>query len=263
MAEHTYLLLTDKGYEDPAKFRKSLANALGEALFSPTLVPQIIKPIVETSINYDFFQGRPILGQYEKQKEWSRQFNETTSEFSKLMGKTGLVSPIMADHLIRGFTGTTGGLFLWFTNTAINKSGLTGVEAPEKTWREAIEAIPGTSGFLKRTNESALRNDFYELRDKVSEAAATFNDIKKNNPQGIKEYIEDEKRMARLIVSKQVENVNQKLAQLRARIRQIDETPATMMSGAEKAEAVKQLRAIEQQIYEAINIKGMREKAKL
>jgi hypothetical protein len=263
VAEHTYLLMTDKGYEDGAKFRKSMINALGEALFSPTLVPQLAKPAVEALINYDFYQARPILGQYEKQKEWSRQFNESTSEVSKLLGKTGAVSPIMADHLFRGFFGTTGGLFLWFTNTAINKSGLTGVAAPEKTWREAIEAFPGTSGFLSRTNESALRTDFYELRDKVNTAAATFNDIKKNNPQGIKDYLEDEKRMARLVVNKQVENVNQKLAELRARIRQITEAPTTMMTGAEKADAIRQLRQIEDQIYKSINVKGLREKAQM
>jgi hypothetical protein len=263
VAEHTYLLMTDKGYEDGAKFRKSMINALGEALFSPTLVPQLAKPAVEALINYDFYQARPILGQYEKQKEWSRQFNESTSEVSKLLGKTGAVSPIMADHLFRGFFGTTGGLFLWFTNTAINKSGLTGVAAPEKTWREAVEAFPGTSGFLSRTNESALRTDFYELRDKVNTAAATFNDIKKNNPQGIKDYLEDEKRMARLVVNKQVENVNQKLAELRARIRQINEAPTTMMTGAEKADAIRQLRQIEDQIYKSINVKGLREKAQM
>jgi hypothetical protein len=169
----------------------------------------------------------------------------------------------MADHLFRGFFGTTGGLFLWFTNTAINKSGLTGVAAPEKTWREAVEAFPGTSGFLSRTNESALRTDFYELRDKVNTAAATFNDIKKNNPQGIKDYLEDEKRMARLVVNKQVENVNQKLAELRARIRQITEAPTTMMTGAEKADAIRQLRQIEDQIYKSINVKGLREKAQM
>jgi hypothetical protein len=60
-----------------------------------------------------------------------------------------------------------------------------------------------------------------------------------------------------------VENVNQKLAELRARIRQITEAPTTMMTGAEKADAIRQLRQIEQQIYESINVKGLREKAQL
>ena len=69
--------------------------------------------------------------------------------------------------------------------------------------------------------------------------------------------------MARLVVSKQVENVNQKLSELRSRIRQITEAPTTMMTAAEKGEAIRELRKIEQQIYEAINVKGMREKAKL
>jgi hypothetical protein len=69
--------------------------------------------------------------------------------------------------------------------------------------------------------------------------------------------------MARLVVNKQVENVNQKLAELRARIRQITEAPTTMMTGAEKADAIRQLRQIEDQIYKAINVKGLREKAQM
>ena len=263
IAEHTYLLLTQKGYEDPAKFRKSLASALGDALLSPTLVPQAIKPAVEMAFNYDFFQQRPILGQFEKQKEWSRQFNENTSELSKLFGKTGYVSPIMMDHFVRGFFGTTGGLALWFTNEAINKSNLLGVQPPEKTWREAVEAFPGTGSFLVKSNASALRTDFYDLRDRVNEAAATFADIKQRNPDAIKEFVEDEKRMAKLVVSKQVENVNKRLAQLRTQMDRIREIPSNRMSAAEKAEAIRNLKEVEETILKAINVPGMRERAKI
>jgi hypothetical protein len=53
------------------------------------------------------------------------------------------------------------------------------------------------------------------------------------------------------------------LAELRARIRQITEAPTTMMTGAEKADAIRQLRQIEDQIYKSINVKGLREKAQL
>jgi hypothetical protein len=36
-----------------------------------------------------------------------------------------------------------------------------------------------------------------------------------------------------------------------------------MMTGAEKADAIRQLRQIEDQIYKSINVKGLREKAQM
>ena len=42
-----------------------------------------------------------LVGVFQQQKELGRQFEDSTSELSKLMGKTGYVSPIMADHFIR------------------------------------------------------------------------------------------------------------------------------------------------------------------
>lgn len=262
IAEHSYLLMTNKGYEDSAKFRKSVSDAIADAVLSPTVVPQAVKPLVEVGINYDFFQKRPVVGTFEQQKELSRQFNEYTSEFSKLVGQTNLVSPIALDHLIRGMGGSVGGLFLWFTNQAVALSNPT-IQRPATSTRELIEALPGTSGFLSRTNESALKNDFYQLRDEVIKAVNTFNDIKKNSPEGIDDFLKDEKRMAQLIVGKQVGNINQHLAKLRAQIKMITQMPANQISADQKAEAIKELRKIEEQILESVNVKGMREQARI
>lgn len=262
VAEHTYLLMTDQGYQDSAKFRKSVRDALVDSVLSPTAVPQAIKPLLEVGINYDFFTKRPVIGTFEKQKELGRQFNESTSEFSKILGQTNLVSPIAADHLIRGMLGSVGGLFLWFTNQAVALSNPT-VPRPASSMRELVEALPGTSGFISRTNESALKNDFYQLRDEVIKAVNTFNDIKKNSPEGIDDFIKNEKKMAQLIVGKQVQNINQQLARLRAQIRMISQMPATEMTAQQKQEAIKELRKVEEQILEAANVKEMRIRAQI
>ena len=110
IAEHTYLLMTNSGVEDPAKFRRSVVDNLWNAVLSPTLVPQIVKPVIEVSMNYDFFQQRPLIGTFEKNKDTARQFRESTSELSKLLGHVPLyydsksnkmegISPIAWDHL--------------------------------------------------------------------------------------------------------------------------------------------------------------------
>jgi len=68
VTEHMYLMMTDKGYEDGRKFRDSMSAVLKSSIFSPTVVPQAFKPLVEIGINYDFYSGRPLIGRSEERR---------------------------------------------------------------------------------------------------------------------------------------------------------------------------------------------------
>jgi len=261
VAEHTYLMLTNQGYEDGAKFRKSMFDGLVNAIASPTPMPQIVKPALEVAINYDFFQGKPILGQFEKNKDLGRQFNDSTSELSKLFGQTGFVSPIAADHLIRGMLGSVGGLTLFATNQFLHSDP--DVPRPELSVNEMLAALPGTSGFLKRPQESALKNDFYTLRDEVEKAVNTFNDIKTRSPQGLQDFVADEKQMARYVLGKPVDKINRELAKIRKVVTQVTNMPEDQMSAEKKAEFVRQMREVEREILKSVNVKQLREMAKI
>lgn len=261
VAEHTYLMLTDQGYEDGAKFRRSMRDGLVNAIASPTPLPQIAKPALEVLINYSFFDGKPVIGTFEKQKDMERQFNDSTSEFSKLLGQTGLVSPIAADHLIRGMLGSAGGLALYGTNMFLHSDP--DVPRPEMSAKEMLAALPGTSGFLKRPQESALKNDFFVLRDEVEKAVNTFNDIKTRSPQGIEDFLADEKQMARLMLGKPVDKINRELSKIRKVITQMTNMPESQMSAEEKSENIRQLREVEREILKSVNVKALREMAKI
>ena len=261
IAEHTYLMLTDQGYEDGAKFRRSMRDGLVNAIASPTPLPQIAKPSLEVAINYSFFDGKPVVGTFEKQKDLERQFNDSTSEFSKLLGKTGFVSPIAADHLIRGMLGSAGGLALYGTNFVLHSDP--DVPRPELSWKEAAAALPGTSGFLKRPQESALKNDFYTLRDEVEKAVNTFNDIKTRSPQGMEDFLEDEKKMARYMLGKPVDQINQRLSKIRRQITIITNMPESQMSAEDKSDNIRQLREVEREILKSVDVKALREMAKI
>jgi Mor family transcriptional regulator len=261
IAEHTYLLMADKGYEDPAKFKKSMKDALVNAIASPTPFPTAIKPAIEVAINYDFFQGKPLIGNFEKQKDLERQFRDSTSEFAKILGSTGMISPIAADHIIRGMLGSFGGLFLFGTNQFLHSDPE--VPRPELSVKEMIAAMPGTSSLLKRPQESALKNDFYELRDEVEKAVNTFNDIKNRSPEGIEEFLENEKKMARYMLGKPVDQINRELSKIRRVMTQITNMPEDQMSAAEKAENLRELRETEREILRSVNVKELRKEAKL
>jgi len=259
ITEHMYMINTNQGSADGRKFRDSMKAALGNALFSPTVVPQAVKPIVEVGINYNFFQGRPLVGTYQKGLETERQFNDSTSEFAKALGNTGLISPIDADHLIRGMLGSVGGLSLLLTNGILHSDP--SVPRPEMTMREAFAAIPGTSGFVRREYETGLKNDFYVLRDAVSEAVNTMNDIKARSPHEIEEFLADEKNINRIGLQKATNKITQNLSKIRREISRI--TLAADMTAREKQEAIKELKDIEQEMLSGIDIKELRSMAQL
>jgi hypothetical protein len=260
IGEHTYHLLTDNGFSDPKKIRKAVADGLVNAMASPMPVPQAIKPALEVAVNYDFFQGKPVVGFFEKQKEAERQFNDSTSEFSKILGKAG-VSPIVADHLIRGMFGSVGGLFLYTTNFMLHSD--LEVDRPAVSMKDMLAGVPGTGGFVAKSTENALKNDFYELRDEVAKTKATFNDIKVRSPQGLKDFIEDEKNITRLGLAKATEKVSDELSKIRRVISQITNAPSDVISADDKQERIKELRAIEKNLLKNINLKELRSTAKL
>jgi hypothetical protein len=272
VAEHTYLMLSDKGFEDDAKFRKSMADALLSAVASPTPFPTAIKPAIEVAINYDFFQGKPLIGNFEKQKDIERQFRDSTSELAKILsnvplsyslekGKFEGLSPIAIDHMIRGMLGSFGGLVLFGTNQFLHSDP--DVPRPELSAKEMLSALPGTSGLLKRPQESALKNDFFQLRDAVEKAANTFNDIKTRSPEGIQAFLEDEKNAIRLGMAKGVDKINRHLSDIRRRMTIITNMPESQMSADEKAENIRELRELEREILRSVNVKELREMAKI
>jgi hypothetical protein len=261
ITEHMYLLITDKGYEDGRKFRDSIKNVLGSALLSPTPVPQAIKPLVEVGINYSFFTGRPLIGEFEKRKETARQFTDSTSELAKWFGSSGLVSPIAADHLIRGMFGSAGGLVIYMTNPLLHSDP--NIDRPSMSWREAAATLPGTSGFISREYESGLKNDFYVLRDEVSKVANTMADLKVRSPEKIEEYLSKEEILMRYGMSKGIAKMTDQLGDIRKAISQITNLPNSEMSADEKMEAIKELRTIERDMLKGINIKELRAMAKI
>jgi hypothetical protein len=261
LTEHMYMLMTDQGMADGRKFRDSMKAALGNILLGPTPVPQAIKPAVEVAVNYNFFQGRPLIGTFQKGLELERQFNDSTSELAKLFGQTGLISPIAADHLFRGMLGSLGGLIVYATNPILHNA--VGVPRPELSFTEAMAALPGTSGFISRPFETGLKNDFYVLRDEVAKAANTFNDIKRRSPADIEEFLANEDKATRVGMQKAVNNITEALSNIRRRISVITNLPASEMSASEKRTEINQLREMERDMLRNIDIKELRRMANL
>ena len=261
IAEHTYMMITDKGFSDAAKFRESIKSILANGLFSPTPVPQAIKPLSELILNYDFFQQKPLVGVFQQQKELGRQFEDSTSELSKLMGKTGYVSPIMADHFIRGMFGSVGGLALYMTNPIL--AAMAGTTRPEVTMRDALATVPNASAFVTKEYDVGLRKDFYALKEVTDRVASTVADMKNRSPQEIREYLEDPKVKQRLAMAPGINQIATRLTEIRKQVNLITNLEDPRYTSADKEQAIKQLREKEYQLLKNIDLKKLREMAQM
>lgn len=256
IAEYTYLGMTDNAFTDGKKVRRAMSDALANAVLSPTAVPQAVKPILEVATNHSFFTGRSIIGQHLAGLETEKQYTASTSEFAKFIGSSGLIAPVNVDHLIKGYTGTTGGLALQLTNGIVN--GTSEQPRPEKSWQDAIASTPGLSAFVAKEYGNADKNDYYELRDEVSKAVNTLRDIEKHGT--VEEYRAFAAERADLLkVKDQVNNINRQLTELRAYEREVIEAPESRMSAEKKGQEIERIRQMEKRMLG--NVHKLREMA--
>jgi len=261
IAEHTYLLLTKKGFEDPKKFRDSMKTWLISSVSSPNLVGQYIKPIVEVALNKDFFMDRDLVPYYQEKMETSRKFNDATSELGKLVGKTGAVSPIGFDHLIKGYFGSVGGIFLNVTSRVLHSDPE--VSRPEMSFRELLNTVPSTSGFISKASENSLKTDFYELQAECNKAALTLKDIENRNPKDIQAALKDKGFVMRAGMAPEINKIGKELGEIRKYITYVNNAPDSQFSPEKKTSEVKRMRDLEWEVMKKLDVKRLRAMADL
>jgi hypothetical protein len=247
-AEYAYQGITDQGFTDGKKMRRGMFDAVTNAILSPTVVPQVAKPALEVMTNYNFFTGRPLVGMGLENKVTAEQFTNNTSELAKFLGKAGVISPVNIDHLVKGYLGTTGGLFLQATSSAVNMGN--NVPTPEKSLQDTLASTPGLSAFFVREHGAALKNDYYELRGEVDKAVATYNNlVKTGRVEEAKEFYTENKDL--FVVKQQVNTIERQLTKLRDRSKQI--FASTKMSSEEKGAELERIKQIEDRMLANIN----------
>jgi len=247
IAEYSYLNMTDNGFTDGKKVRRAMSEALANAILSPTVVPQFIKPAVEVGINHNFFTGRDLVGKGIAGLDKEAQYTASTSELGKFLGQLGILSPVQIDHLIKGYAGSVGGLMLLGTNAVMGDSG---VPKPEKSDRDVLRQIPGMGTFFASEYGNAMKNDFYELREEVARTVKTLNSYKKESPEKAREYMQEKLPLLRL--QGQVNNIGNQLTKLREYEKQIRSFPESRMNAERKTAELQRLKVAEDRMLQNV-----------
>ncbi len=154
-----------------AQFGKAVARAIGDT-FALNPIPQIAKPVVETTVNYDFFKGGPIDGPQDLNVQAEARYNEQTSLLMRELGELTGFSPKQLEHLVIGYTGTMGSYVMAAADGLI-RAARPGESA---SWRAdeipLVKAVYRGTGPAKSTQHM---EEFYRMLNEVNQLKRTID----------------------------------------------------------------------------------------
>ncbi|MGY4068867.1 LPD38 domain-containing protein [Aeromonas caviae] len=154
-----------------AQFGKAVARAIGDT-FALNPIPQIAKPMVEATVNYNFFQGGPIDGPQDLAVMAGARYNEQTSLLMRELGELTGFSPKQLEHLVIGYTGTMGSYVMAAADGLIRASR----PGESASWRAdeipLVKAVYRGTGPAKSTQHM---EEFYRMLNEVNQLKRTVD----------------------------------------------------------------------------------------
>ncbi len=251
--ELTYNAIVSQGTEnemDEKRVRRALKEAAVDLLLGPTPVPSAVKPVVEISLNYDFFTSRPVVPTGLKDLDAYQQYDMRTSEAAKtLSALTGgkenrLLNPVEADHLIRGIFGTAGGMVAWSSN-------LIG-EASEVRPEMGLKEMPITGAFLRPEVPRGREDLFYALKESTDRKFKTFNRLADRDIGEAEAYLNKHPNL--IAFYDYTSEMDTQLKELNAAIRFIAETTDKSYTPEIKRREIQELLNLKQDILEGVEM---------
>lgn len=152
----------------------SILNLIGNTFaFNP--IPQLARPVLEDLTNYDFFTGRPIINDQQKEQIAPLQSQPYTSPtLQSLAGAEpswmpdSLRSPLRLEHWIRGYTSAMGMLGLQVADR-LTRAGGVYPDAPSKPWYE--QYVPATPVTTSPPRNTKYVNQLYDMASQTDAAA--------------------------------------------------------------------------------------------
>jgi hypothetical protein len=214
---------------------RAATDALLDGLknYSTIPIPPVVKSAVENTTNYSFFTHRELVPKAMQERPSALQYTSNTSELGKAIGKAADVSPIKVDNWIRGTFGLMGASGLLMTDAMMNPA------RPDRS----LAQIPFMSIALVNPAGSRVKDEFYDFRQKITEAVAAKNMLQKENPVKYAEFMQ--KNYHLLAAAPYVNQKLKVLSELRATKEMFTHMPASAMTSAEKRKNIDEINKIE------------------
>jgi len=131
-------------------------------------LPQPIKPALEVVTNKNLYTGKDIVPSYMKGKPKEEQAYKFTSGSARALGKATNLSPFQAQHLVKGYLGSTGTDIMGQIDRTMADKGM--IPKEQAGGMDIVDAT--TARFTKAAGGKVLQ-DFKESTDKGWNAKLT------------------------------------------------------------------------------------------
>jgi viroplasmin and RNaseH domain-containing protein len=251
--ELVYNAIVSQGTEnamDEKRVRRAMKEAAVDLLLGPTPVPSAVKPVIEVSLDYNFFTSRPVVPAGLRDLDAYQQYDMRTSEAAKLLSSlTGgkenrVINPVEADHLIRGIFGTVGGMVAWSSN-------LIG-EASEVRPEMGLKEMPITGAFLRPEVPRGREDLFYDLKSSTDRKFRTFNRLADRDVNEAEAYLEKHPNL--IAFYDYTSEMDTQLKELNAAVRFIAETTDRSYTPEIKRKEIQELLNLKQEILEGVEM---------
>jgi predicted transcriptional regulator len=199
---------------------KDLGDSMKRALLSTFAfnpVPQAIAPLLEAQYNYSVFTQRPIVGEAMRNIAPEFQVGPSTTKIAEYLGKQTGMSPIMLDHVYKGYTGTMG-MYLADVMDAVFTAGSDNPKASQR-----FEQTPVLKRFLLDPDARGQVSAYYDLKNSVDQTVRTVNLLSKQGSPELEGYIE--KNISMYGMRSYISSVDKQMQKLSAQAAMIRSTP--------------------------------------
>jgi hypothetical protein len=213
-----YINSATKDDFDNKRLRTALKDAATDMLLGPPPIPSGVRPFVEIKLDHSFLTGKQLTPKNIKERDAFEQYTASTSEAGKFLSRltgteeTRLLSPIEADHLMRGLLGSIGVMTQW----ASNKIGEAYGVRPSPTEKET----PFLGTFQTPEVPRGREELFYDLKEEVMKKWNTLQALKKEDRDEEADKYSDKNEQL-LDLHKYVTKKSEQLQKVNAEIRSL------------------------------------------
>jgi hypothetical protein len=181
--------------------------------FNP--VPQAVAPLLEARDNYSVFTQRPIVGEAMRNIAPEFQVGPSTTKIAEFLGKQTGMSPIMIDHVYKGYTGTMG-MYLADVMDSVFTAGSDNPKASQR-----FEQTPVLKRFLLDPDAKGQVSAYYDLKHSVDQTVRTVNMLAKQGSPDLDKFVSENESMYGMknyisVVDKHMQKLNSEAAMIRS-----------------------------------------------
>lgn len=227
------------GRSDGSELVDAMKRAVLDTLsFNP--IPQVALPAVEAIANFDFYTQRPIENQYLASLLPEDRYTEYTTGVARLAGKAAAetplpVSPVMVDHLIRGYFGTNGAYAADIIGRVLDMGS--GAPTPERLRFSEPYLLPILGPLFKSPDGKKAVEDLYMIDEAAKMAVTTLKAYSESGRELSEAKEEELYTLAE--VGEQVKPIVEEIRELNRAKRMVQSDPD--MSPSEKRDELNEL----------------------